>query len=392
MNYREENGRLIICPEGKIDSVNAASAEQEIMQIISEHGGMPVAFDAEKLEYISSAGLRVLLKVRKLLGEPVEVLNASKDVYDIFELTGFTELLTVHKALRKVSVAHMQLIGKGMTGAVYRADKETVIKVFHPNINFDLLIKQENKKAKNAFIAGVPTAIPYDIVRVGDCYGTVYELLNAKDLVEVIAEDKAYLDDYIRMFARTVKSMHAIKVSPALFQVQKKASIDALPRLSSVLNEEEMQKFRAVYENIPDRCTFIHGDCNIGNAMLQNGELMFIDLATCGMGHPIFDMTSMYSLFVERAGDDQAIAASPVLSRFTKDEIARVWNVFIRTYLDTDDEALIHKVEEQIAALSLARKLFAVIAMSGLLSPEMIDAMKRAVIAYYDRGLEPICF
>ena len=48
--------------------------------------------------------------------------------------------------------------------------------------------------------------------------------------------------------------------------------------------------------------------------------------------------------------------------------------------------------EEQIFAVSLARKLFAVIAIPGMLTPEMIGAMKQAVIAYYDKGLEPICF
>ena len=73
------------------------------------------------------------------------------------------------------------------------------------------------KKAKNAFISGVPTAIPYDIVRVGECYGTVYEMLDAKDLVSVIAEDKEHLDDYINGFAKTIKKMHTVEVDSEKF-------------------------------------------------------------------------------------------------------------------------------------------------------------------------------
>ena len=63
-----------------------------------------------------------------------------------------------------------------------------------------------------------------------------------------------------------------------------------------------------------------------------------------------------------------------------------------RAYLDTDDEELIKKAERQIAGLSSTRRLFIVIAMPGVLSPEAFSAMKQSVIAYHDAGLEPICF
>jgi len=392
MTITENDNRIIIALEGRIDTVNAPDIEREALAALGEYEGKQVVIDAEKLEYISSAGLRVLLRLSKMFDKPLEVINISMEVYEIFEVTGFTEILDVKKAYRKLSVDGMELIGRGLTGEVYRADKETVIKVFNANINFDMLIAQENKKAKNAFISGVPTAIPYDIVKVGDRFGTVYELLNAKDLVTVIDEDKAHMDDYIRMFAKTVKQMHSIEVDPERFPSTKDGSINALSYLASILNEDEMRKVRELYENIPERNTFIHGDCHIGNAMLQDDELMFIDLATAGKGHPIFDMVSMYSLFVERGNNDKAIAESPILSRFTKEEINRIWSVFIRTYLDTDDEEFIKKAERQIGALSLARRLFMVIAVPGVLTPEAINAMKQAVVAYYDSGLEPICF
>ena len=122
------------------------------------------------------------------------------------------------------------------------------------------------------------------------------------------------------------------------------------------------------------------------------GGLHIIDLATAGMGHPIYDMGSMYSLFCERANDPKAIAESPILCHFKQEEIERIWDVFIREYLDTDDEAMIGKAEKQIAGLSLTRRLFMVIAMPGVLSPEAFSAMKQAVIDFHDNDLEPICF
>ena len=97
--------------KGKIDTTNAAEFEKEIM------AAKPAELDASELEYISSAGLRVLLKLAKALGD-VTVNNVSSEVYEIFNVTGFTEILNVKKALREVSVEGCQLIGKGGNGSV----------------------------------------------------------------------------------------------------------------------------------------------------------------------------------------------------------------------------------------------------------------------------------
>ena len=82
MNSRIENERLVIELVGRIDTSNASQVESEIESIISANKGLTPAFDAEKLEYISSIGLRILLKVAKTCGQKLQLLNASKDVYE----------------------------------------------------------------------------------------------------------------------------------------------------------------------------------------------------------------------------------------------------------------------------------------------------------------------
>ena len=391
MSINEKNDKLEIRLEGRIDSNNAPDVEQEIMNALDSNAGKEPVFDAENLEYISSAGLRVLMKIRKKLNKPVDVINVSRDVYDIFETTGFTDLLNVKKAYRKISIDGLQLLGQGMTGNVYRMDDETVLKVFHPNISFDLLISKENKKAKNAFVYGVPTAIPYDIVKVGDCYGIVYEMIKSKDLATVMSEDKSKIEEYMTMFAKTVRQMHSIHVEAGKLDDLKTASIQALGYFKSVMTDEEIQKVKSVYENIPDSNVFIHGDCHMGNAMLQDGELMFIDLSSGGMGHPIFDMVSMYSIY-ERADNDKARAASPMLRLFSSDEIKKMWNVFIHTYFEGKDDEFIKEAEKQIALFSVTRRLFMYVALPGSLTPEQFNAMKDRVISSVDAGIDPICF
>lgn len=72
--------------KGKIDSTNAPEFEKELM------AAMPVELDASELEYISSAGLRVLLKLKKAIGE-LTILNVNSEVYEILDITGFTSML-----------------------------------------------------------------------------------------------------------------------------------------------------------------------------------------------------------------------------------------------------------------------------------------------------------
>lgn len=391
MSINEKNDKLEIKLEGRIDTNNAPDVEQEIMSALDANDGKEPIFDAENLEYISSAGLRVLMKIRKKFNKPVDIINVSRDVYDIFETTGFTDLLNVKKAYRKISIDGLQLLGQGMTGNVYRMDDETVLKVFHPNISFDLLISKENKKARNAFVYGVPTAIPYDIVKVGDCYGIVYEMIKSKDLATVMSEDKSKIEEYMTMFAKTVRQMHSIHVEAGKLDDLKTTSIQALGYFKSVMTDEEIQKVKSVYENIPDSNVFIHGDCHMGNAMLQDGELMFIDLSSGGMGHPIFDMVSMYSIY-ERADNDKARAVSPMLRLFSSDEIKKMWDVFIHTYFEGKDDEFIKEAEKQIALFSVTRRLFMYVALPGSLTPEQFNAMKDRVISSVDAGIDPICF
>ncbi|MCR5726742.1 MAG: STAS domain-containing protein, partial [Lachnospiraceae bacterium] len=126
MKSNEQDGKVLISLEGRIDSNNASQTETEILEIFDKNADKEISFDATALEYISSAGLRVLLKAQKSKGNPITIYNVSRDLYEIFETTGFTELLNVKKALRKVSIAGCEKIGQGGHGNVYRLDAETI--------------------------------------------------------------------------------------------------------------------------------------------------------------------------------------------------------------------------------------------------------------------------
>ncbi len=94
--YKTENGNeLMIALEGRLDTVTSPTLEGELKNALD--GVESLIFDMDKLQYISSAGLRVLLSAQKVMNRQgtMVVRNASDDVKEIFDVTGFSDILTI---------------------------------------------------------------------------------------------------------------------------------------------------------------------------------------------------------------------------------------------------------------------------------------------------------
>ena len=176
--------------DNRIDANNANEISKKLNDLISASEVSDIELDACSMEYISSAGLRVLLSIRKNCPKNVVITNVSNDVYDIFDVTGFNQILDVRRRMREVSVEGCKIIGHGFCGNVYRLDPETIIKVYE-NEQSDSLdaIEHEKQMAKLALVGGIPTAISYDIVKVGKHYGSVFELLNAESFNDIMVKN-----------------------------------------------------------------------------------------------------------------------------------------------------------------------------------------------------------
>lgn len=231
----------------KIDTNNAQEFEKEIMEV------KPTKIDAAKLQYISSAGLRVLMKLRKAVGD-VAVVNVSSEVYEIFDVTGFTKILNIKKALREISIEGCEMIGAGGYGSVYRIDAETIVKVYH-SASLDF-IEKEREMSRNAFLLGIPTAISYDTVKVGDKYGVVYEMLDANTVAQLIDADPSNLE---QLSASELKKLHAIEPDKKDFPDKKEIMKEWIKSISKYIEQEEAQTILDFIDSIPDSNAFHHG-------------------------------------------------------------------------------------------------------------------------------------
>lgn len=89
---------LTIFLEGEINATNVAALRVEVEDIIAKNEGTKLLFDADSLTYISSAGLKLLLTVQKnIIKDTITIKNVSEDIYDIFDITKFTDLMNIEK-------------------------------------------------------------------------------------------------------------------------------------------------------------------------------------------------------------------------------------------------------------------------------------------------------
>lgn len=97
MNIKKirDDSTLTIELEGRLDTVSAPRLETELKKSLS--AVETLIFDFENLEYLSSAGLRVLLSSQKVMNRQGKMIikNVNSTIADIFEVTGFSEILTI---------------------------------------------------------------------------------------------------------------------------------------------------------------------------------------------------------------------------------------------------------------------------------------------------------
>ena len=351
ITYRTDKSILYIAIAGRIDASNASDAEAEILAIKAQNAGKHTVIDADKLEYISSAGLRVILKLRR--EEPqLAVINVCPEVYDVFEMTGFTDMVKVEKAYRRMSVEGCEFLAKGANGAVYRYDDETILKVYYSK---DALpeIQQERENARRAFILGINTAIPYGIVRVGEWYGTVTELLNAVNVTRLICNDPINLDKPVEYSVELLKSIHQIEADEGDFPNMKDTALGWVDFIEGHIPEVQHKKLRAMIEAIPRLNTVLHGDFHTNNIMIQNGEPLLIDLDTLCVGHPVFEFAAMYNAMLGFSEVDRDEIKS--FMGYDRETSERFWNMFLRRYLGTDDAEACRALEYKARVIAYTK-------------------------------------
>ena len=349
IQFTNNNGDATITLCGRLDTSVSTEIKSEIDKNLATAENInSLTMDAEGLEYISSSGLRILLVLAKSY-KNFKVVNVNPDVYDVLNMTGFSKIINVERALRQLSIDGCEQIGVGGVGTVYRLDGDTIIKVFREGTTIDE-VRKEITMSKEAFVMGTPTAISFDIVKVGSQYGLVYELLNAETLSSCIKRVPERIDEYARQYANLFRQLHSIEV-PADSNVPDAIEHERqqILHIRRYFPQESIDLLLQILDTIPTGNRLLHLDLQVKNTMMQDNELMLIDMGEMGYGHPVLDLGHAYSSMVLLIGDyDKTIGIPRELGN-------KFWDLAINYYFEGQPADVVELRKAQIDVVARIR-------------------------------------
>jgi uncharacterized protein (TIGR02172 family) len=374
------DARMSVVLTGRLDAATAPALGELVDRQLE--GIAQLVLDFDGLDYVSSAGLRVILKAHRKMraahGSMV-VRNVSQTIVSIFEMTGFDSLLTYERKLRQLSVAGLEMIAKGANGECYKVDDETVVKLYYDYID-EASAAKEKALAKKAFVAGVPTAISFDVVECGNRRGVLYEMLKADTLSKYIEKNVHCLDAVVEMYVGFCKQIHAIAVDPNTFPDAVALAcgyVDAC----DVFNDGQRAAVKDRLLRAEKQNTLIHWDLHPGNIMMQGDRPCLIDMGDMAVGTPYFDLGQIKQVLHYYAG----MGLCQKIIGLDDASALRMWPKFVASYFGNPAPDELAAIEENINFYRAIKNVFLYLSGSG--GEAMRSRRKNFIFQMLPRGI-----
>lgn len=246
---------------------------------------------------------------------------------------------------KEVSLDGCRLIGRGLKGEVYRYDDELIIKIYNSSYSYGD-VEREAALCRRAFVLGVPTAISFGVVSVGDRYGAMYELVDAETLSALIAANPSRISYYAKEMADLANTVHGTVAEdkddfPEVKDRFREYIINGLKRTDSNLAGRCMK----LLDDMPQTKHLIHGDFHTSNVFLHGSETLLIDMDRLAVGDPVFELGDMYLYFVSGGSKDPG-GLDPYLG-ISYAACREFFGLFLKYYLKTEDAARIREVNDK---------------------------------------------
>lgn len=374
--------QLVFTVAGRVDSVTVKEFETTVTKEREAHPEGGIVFECSELEYISSAGLRILLSLRKKEKEPIRIINVSPRVNEILEVTGFSQLFEVSRGMKDISGREARKLGGSSSLTIYRMDDDTLLKVYSHEKSLEA-IEQERRYAQIAFMNGIPTIIAYDVVMYKGHYGMLYELVQVDTISSIINSSFEERDKFAADMGKLLKIVHSAEPDPGLLPETQTLFEGWAQKMGAWLKPEEVAALTRLIQAIPPADTVVYGSFYGRNIFVQGTELLLINMAGLSCGNPIFDLGTTYMHYVNQPGD--AVKSATGLD---PEGAKKFWDIMIRTYFETEDENVIQRHEEVIRAAALLRAALAPAISSSLAEGEAeryIEIARSQVVPQVDQ-------
>ena len=255
------------------------------------------------------------------------------------------------KQYTQINLAEWQQVGEGGNGKTYvnPAAPGEILKV--NNARLSTLEAVEHEYSISKAVAGLGISVPevFQIVRVGDAYGTISQLIKGKKSLSRICHDEPErTEEMARLLCRKGKELSATPCNTEFFPSRKEQALVAIENAAYVCKKHK-KTVRTFIEAIPESTGCSHGDFQPGN-LIQAGEYYYwIDLDRFAYGDPMFDIGHLFLICqvyapMKRVQD---------IFHMTQDQFQRFWDAFAKEYTGKEDHSAFDALAGKFAALDV---------------------------------------
>ena len=208
-------------------------------------------------------------------------------------------------------------------------------------------------------------------------------------MADFIDRDPSCIPEMVGRAASVLKEIHAVEVPEETNFTDRKAYFKKWlsQNFTGLLEQEEIYEIMAMLDAIPDRRTFLHGDYNAKNIMIQNGELILIDIGEGAYGHPVFDIAMLMLAYIY-------VTNNPHLDEQTKRQLlgfdpalsGQVWGVMCGGYFGISDPQEIGRITQMLLPLMNLYAVYQGFATGRLPKEIMVQMMRGLVLPSLEQG------
>ena len=251
----------------------------------------------------------------------------------------------------QINLDDWQQVGEGGNGKTYvnPAAPGEILKVNKERKSTLEAVKSEYDTSKAVANLGVSVPQMYKIVRVGDAYATISQLIKAKKSLSRICHDEPErTEEMARILCQKGKELFSTPCNTLFFPNRKEQALRAIDKTTYV-SKKNKKTIRAFIETIPESTNCVHGDFQTGNIIQAGEDFFWIDLDRFAYGDPMFDIGHLFMICIIYAPMKQV----QDIFHMTQDQFCRFWDAFAKEYTGKEDHAEFDILAGKFAAVDV---------------------------------------
>ena len=256
-----------------------------------------------------------------------------------------------NQSYAQIDLSQWRQVGEGGNGKTYvnPSRPDVILKVNNTRLSTLEAVQHEYDVSKAVGALGLSVPQVYEIVRVGDAYATVSQLIkDKKSLSRICHDEPERTEEMARLLCHKGKELFATPCNTDVFPSRKEQVLWAIDHATFV-SKKNRKLIRAFAETIPEKTTCVHGDYQTGNIIQSGDSFYWIDLDRFAYGDPMFDIGHLFQICKVYAPMKQV----QDIFHMSLDQFNRFWDAFAKEYTGQDDHSEFDRQSGKFACLDV---------------------------------------